>query len=77
MKAVAGLDQRTSSARICVSLGRSDVSMRLIHRYIFRHPAEPQCSYDPVEGLTLAPETDPMEKIRLLEEQISMWWPFY
>ena len=36
-----------------------------------RHPTEPQCSYDPVEGLTLAPETDPMEKIRLLEDQIS------
>lgn len=37
----------------------------------FRHPTEPQCSYDPVEGLTLAPEIDPMEKIRMLEEQIS------
>ena len=36
-----------------------------------RHPTEPQCFYDPVEGLTLAPETDPMEKIRLLEDQIS------
>ncbi|GAW07985.1 hypothetical protein LENED_010018 [Lentinula edodes] len=37
----------------------------------YAHPTEPQCSYDPVEGLTLAPETDPLEKIRQLEEQIS------
>ncbi|KIM85323.1 hypothetical protein PILCRDRAFT_817327 [Piloderma croceum F 1598] len=37
----------------------------------YAHPTEPQCSYDPVEGLTLAPETDPMEKIRLLEDQIT------
>ncbi|KAE9411013.1 hypothetical protein BT96DRAFT_804490 [Gymnopus androsaceus JB14] len=37
----------------------------------YAHPSEPQCSYDPVEGLTLAPESDPLEKIRRLEEQIS------
>jgi len=36
----------------------------------FSHPAEPQCSYDPVEGLTLAPDTDPLEKIKQLEDQI-------
>jgi len=34
------------------------------------HPTEPQCSYDPVEGLTLAPDTDPVEKIKDLENQI-------
>ncbi|EGO27168.1 hypothetical protein SERLADRAFT_366694 [Serpula lacrymans var. lacrymans S7.9] len=36
----------------------------------YAHPAEPQCIYDPVEGLTLTPDTDPMEKIRLLEEEV-------
>jgi len=35
------------------------------------HPTEPQCSYDPVEGLTLAPDADPAERIRQLEEQIG------
>lgn len=45
------------------------------YRYLMpvdSHPTEPQCSYDPVEGLTLAPDTDPLEKIRQLESQISM-----
>jgi hypothetical protein len=46
-----------------------------------RHPTEPQCSYDPIEGLTLAPDTDPVEKIKQLEDQISMLHatckPFY
>ncbi|KAF9015259.1 hypothetical protein BDQ17DRAFT_1340748 [Cyathus striatus] len=37
----------------------------------YAHPTEPQCSYDPVEGLKLAPETDPVEKIRQLEDEIS------
>ncbi|KAG1755187.1 uncharacterized protein EDB91DRAFT_278719 [Suillus paluster] len=37
----------------------------------YAHPAEPQCIYDPVEGLTLAPDTNPLEKIRLLEEEVS------
>lgn len=39
--------------------------------YVTRHPTEPQCSYDPVEGLTLAPETDPMDRIKSLEDQIG------
>ncbi|KAF7966072.1 hypothetical protein HWV62_40230 [Athelia sp. TMB] len=37
----------------------------------YAHPTEPQCSYDPVEGLTLAPETDPMDRIKQLEDQIT------
>ncbi|KAI0932008.1 hypothetical protein AcV5_004643 [Taiwanofungus camphoratus] len=37
----------------------------------YAHPTEPQCSYDPVEGLPIAPDVDPVEKIRVLEEQIS------
>ncbi|EKM61148.1 uncharacterized protein PHACADRAFT_247554 [Phanerochaete carnosa HHB-10118-sp] len=37
----------------------------------YAHPTEPQCSYDPVEGLPIAPDTDPTERIRLLEEHIS------
>lgn len=36
----------------------------------YAHPTEPQCNYDPVEGLPLAPDADPLEKIRALEEQI-------
>lgn len=35
------------------------------------HPTEPQCVYDPVDGFTLSPDTDPVEKIRILEEEIS------
>ena len=35
------------------------------------HPTEPQCSYDPVEGLPLAPDADPLDKIRELEEQVG------
>lgn len=34
------------------------------------HPTEPQCVYDPVDGFTLSPDTDPVEKIRILEEEI-------
>lgn len=36
-----------------------------------RHPTEPQCSYDPIEGLTLSDSANPGEKIRQLEEQIG------
>ena len=35
------------------------------------HPTEPQCSYDPVEGLPLAADSDPLDKIRELEEQVG------
>ncbi len=35
------------------------------------HPTEPQCSYDPVEGLPIASNADPSERMRMLEEQIS------
>ncbi|KAI0348501.1 hypothetical protein BDW22DRAFT_1320720 [Trametopsis cervina] len=37
----------------------------------YAHPTEPQCSYDPVDGLPIAPDVDPSERIRSLEEQIS------
>ncbi|KAK7694814.1 hypothetical protein QCA50_002002 [Cerrena zonata] len=37
----------------------------------YAHPTEPQCSYDPVEGLPIAPDVDPADKIRMLEDQIS------
>ncbi|KAI0639794.1 hypothetical protein C8Q77DRAFT_1214234 [Trametes polyzona] len=36
----------------------------------YAHPTEPQCSYDPVEGLPIAPNVEPSERIRMLEEQI-------
>jgi hypothetical protein len=45
-------------------------------RYDYSHPAEPQCSYDPVEGLPLAPDTDPLEKIKQLENEICAA-PYY
>lgn len=38
----------------------------------YAHPTEPQCSYDPVEGLPLAPDADPLEKIKELEEQVAI-----
>jgi hypothetical protein len=37
----------------------------------YTHPPEPRCSYDHVEGLSLAPDTDPAERVRELEEEIS------
>ncbi|RDX52046.1 hypothetical protein OH76DRAFT_238690 [Lentinus brumalis] len=37
----------------------------------YAHPTEPQCSYDPVEGLPMAPNADPSERIRMLEDQIA------
>ena len=40
---------------------------------IHSHPTEPQCTYDPVDGLPLAPDTNPLEKIQALEEQLSEW----
>ncbi|KZT72765.1 hypothetical protein DAEQUDRAFT_545058 [Daedalea quercina L-15889] len=36
----------------------------------YAHPTEPTCSYDPVEGLAVAPELDSAERIRQLEDQI-------
>ena len=42
-----------------------------------RHPTEPQCSYDPVEGLPLAADADPIEKIRELEEQVGVSIYYY
>ena len=46
---------------------------RFHRRFLFSHPTEPQCSYDPVEGLPLAPDADPVEKIRELEEQVGVF----
>ncbi|RPD64963.1 hypothetical protein L226DRAFT_528244 [Lentinus tigrinus ALCF2SS1-7] len=37
----------------------------------YAHPTEPQCSYDPVEGLPMASNADPSERIRMLEDQIA------
>ncbi|KAI0321367.1 hypothetical protein OF83DRAFT_1100013 [Amylostereum chailletii] len=38
----------------------------------YTHPTEPQCSYDPVEGLPLAPDIDPADRIRQLEDQVAL-----
>ncbi len=47
------------------------LSCYLTHHPHCSHPTEPQCSYDPVEGLPLAPDADPIEKIRELEDQVG------
>lgn len=38
-----------------------------------RHPTEPTCTYDPIEGLHPAPDTveNPVEKVKVLETQIG------
>jgi hypothetical protein len=76
-QAMAGSAQRTTATRIRVS--RLSVIFRV---YLSRHPpcshpTEPQCSYDPVEGLPLAPDADPLDKIRELEEQVGASHPSY
>lgn len=37
----------------------------------YAHPTEPLCSYDPVEGLSPTLDTEPLEKIKQLEDEIS------
>lgn len=49
---------------------RTDYVMHAWYSKVARHPSEPQCVYDPVDGLALAPDTDPIEKIRMLEEEV-------
>jgi hypothetical protein len=61
------LDTRTSLCKTITFLTKSDSS----------HPTEPQCSYDPVEGLPLAPDIDPLEKIKDLEDQIGMDYYYF
>ena len=61
--------QRSGTNWLCVrTFGK--ILRKVLVKHIFSHPSEPQCSYDPVEGLTLAPDTDPLEKIKELEDQI-------
>ncbi|EPQ60721.1 hypothetical protein GLOTRDRAFT_68601 [Gloeophyllum trabeum ATCC 11539] len=52
----------------CVKQWQATISVPPPPGYV--HPTEPQCSYDPVEGLPLAPEIDPAERIRQLEEEV-------
>lgn len=59
--------------RKCTSYWVSGIAWR---SNIARHPAEPQCVYDPVDGLALAPDTDPIEKIRMLEEEVCTYMSF-
>lgn len=49
---------------MCLSCPRSVTVLR-------SHPSEPQCSYDPIEGLTLSESVNPAERIRQLEEQVG------
>ena len=64
-------NQRTSSTRIRVSPFSVFCHIDLTAIFSCSHPTEPQCSYDPVEGLPLAPDADPLEKIKELEEQVG------
>lgn len=60
------LHQDTRSSFVCLFLHPSHVA------FSRSHPTEPQCSYDPVEGLPLSADADPIEKIRELEEQVGV-----
>lgn len=59
----------TRKSTSSVYAGKRD-TYRTVH--LSSHPEEPQCSYDPIEGLTLAESINPADKIRQLEEQICM-----
>lgn len=63
----------TTPRRLCVS--HSLGIQFLVFTLLYSHPTAPTCTYDPVDGLILAPETvdDPAERVRLLEQQIGMW----
>lgn len=64
-------DKRAPPTRIRVSPLSVFLSIDLTVAFSCSHPTEPQCSYDPVEGLPLAADADPIEKIRELEEQVG------
>lgn len=70
-QAVASAHRRSSTCGLCVRVpfcyALCCVSLTLSPR----HPTEPQCSYDPIDGLPIAPDTDPVDRIRMLEEQIG------
>lgn len=66
---MAGSCQCSGTNWLCVRTFRN-IIRKLLSKHTPSHPLEPQCSYDPVEGLTLAPDTDPLEKIKELEDQI-------
>lgn len=70
---MAGDRQCPSSTWLCVRCVPIPCTCLYLEHFLshHRHPSEPQCSYDPVEGLPLAPDIDPLEKIKDLEEQIS------
>ena len=67
---MADADQRAASTWLYV---RSLLIPSYVIHLLRRHPTEPQCSYDPVEGLPLAPDIDPSDKIRELEEQVGTY----
>jgi hypothetical protein len=73
IQALANTSQRPCASRLHVSAQRSCITIES-HLFIYknRHPTEPSCMYDPVEGLRLAPNTDPSEKIKDLEDQIGV-----
>jgi hypothetical protein len=68
---VACSDQCTSPTRLHVSHLLDFAFLNITIITSRSHPTEPQCSYDPVEGLPLAADADPLEKIRELEEQVG------
>jgi hypothetical protein len=66
-------DKRTPTTGIRVSPLSVFCYIDLTVAFSCSHPTEPQCSYDPVEGLPLAADADPLEKIRELEEQVGVF----
>ena len=74
-QAMAGSAQRAAATRLRVSRLSTIFHVYFTHYPRCSHPTEPQCSYDPVEGLPLAPDADPLEKIKELEEQVGASHP--
>lgn len=59
--------------RFCSLVGLPRFSDLSNNAIAIRHPTEPTCSYDPIEGLHLAPDTveNPVDKVKVLESQIG------
>lgn len=70
---MASFHQRARTHRLCVNKTFYAYFCLLVLNQS-SHPPEPQCSYDPVEGLTLTPDIDPVEKVRQLEEEICSFF---
>ena len=73
---MASANQCSSSSRIRVRTAFALVEPRAFRTCLTtpsRHPTEPTCNYDPIEGLQPAPDTvdNPSDKVKVLETQIG------